>query len=139
MGSLLDRLEARAPRHEAARLVYGSFVALVLPLAWARLAGALERRVPWPLHALALKPVFAGRALLVAGRRVEAALHDGELEPARHELRSLVSRPTVDLDRPLVAAAAIESLADGGDCTLVGRGMWLTAALLVVVRAVTRG
>src|SRR5438105_15583629 len=34
------------------------------------------------------------------------------LEPARHELRSLVSRPTTSLDPPLVAAAAIESLAE---------------------------
>src|SRR5438105_15265738 len=34
------------------------------------------------------------------------------LEPARHELRSPVSRPTTSLDPSLVAAAAIESLAE---------------------------
>ena len=74
MGRLLDWLEARAPRHERARLLYGTFVALAVPLGWAWLARAVERFAPWPLHALALKPAFAGRALLDAGRRVEAAL-----------------------------------------------------------------
>jgi len=112
MGRVLNWLDARAPRPEPARLLYGSVVALVLPLAWAGLAGALERRLPWPLQALLLKPAFAGRALLDAGGRIEAALDNDELDAARNELRSLVSRPTAVLDRPLVAAAAIESLAE---------------------------
>ncbi len=112
MGRLLDWLEARAPRHDTARVLYGTFVALAVPLAWACLARGVERLAPWPLQALALKPAFAGRALLDAGRRVEAALEMERLEPARHELRSLVSRPTTSLDPSLVAAAAIESLAE---------------------------
>jgi adenosylcobinamide-phosphate synthase len=112
MGRLLDWLEARAPRHEVTRLLYGTFVALAVPLGWAWLARMVERFTPWPLHALALKPAFAGRALLDAGRRVEAALDGSQLAPARDELRSLVSRPTASLDAPLVAAAAIESLAE---------------------------
>jgi len=112
MGRLLEWLEARAPRHEPARLYYGIGVALTVPLAWAWLAQRVERVAPWPLQALALKPAFAGRTLLEAGRRVEAALEMERLEPARHELRSLVSRPTTSLDPPLVAAAAIESLAE---------------------------
>ncbi len=112
MGRLLGWLEARAPRHEAARLLYGTFVALAVPLGWAWLARTVERFAPWPVYALALKPAFAGRALLDAGRRVEAALDGSQLVPARDELRSLVSRPTASLDAPLVAAAAIESLAE---------------------------
>jgi adenosylcobinamide-phosphate synthase len=112
MGRVLDWLEARAPRHEVARLLYGTFVALAVPLGWAWLARAVERFAPWPVHALALKPAFAGRALLDAGRRVEAALDSYQVEPARRELRSLVSRPTASLDAPLIAAAAIESLAE---------------------------
>jgi adenosylcobinamide-phosphate synthase len=112
MGGVLDWLEAHAPRHEAARLLYGAVVALAVPLGRARLARLLERCKPWPLHALALKPAFAGRALLDAGRRVEVALDGSQLAPARDELRSLVSRPTASLDAPLVAAAAIESLAE---------------------------
>ena len=112
MGRLLDWLEAGAPRHERARLLYGTFVALAVPLGWACLAREVERFVPWPLHALALKPAFAGGALLEAGHRVEAALEGRQLEQARYELRSLVSRPTACLDASLVAAAAIESLAE---------------------------
>jgi adenosylcobinamide-phosphate synthase len=112
MGRVLDWLEARAPRHETGRLLYGLGVALAVPLGWAWLARAVERVAPWPVHALALKPAFAGGALLDASRRVEAALDAHRLAPARYELRSLVSRPTASLDAQLVAAAAIESLAE---------------------------
>jgi adenosylcobinamide-phosphate synthase len=72
----------------------------------------LERTLPWPLQALALKPAFAGRALLSAAERVEHDLCVGDLSHARTALKSLVSRPTVQLDDTLVAAAAIESLAE---------------------------
>jgi adenosylcobinamide-phosphate synthase len=112
MGRVLAWLEARAPQHEVARLLYGTFVALAVPLGWAWLARTFERFAPWPVQALALKPAFAGRALLEAGRRVEAALDVHQLARARLELRSLVSRPTASLDTPLVASAAIESLAE---------------------------
>lgn len=112
MGRLLDWLEARAPREKAARLVYGFGVAFAVPLGWGLLARMAERCTPWPLQAVALKPTFAGRALLLAGRRVEVALGSTDLALARAELRSLVSRPTQELDGPLVAAAAIESLAE---------------------------
>jgi adenosylcobinamide-phosphate synthase len=112
MGRLLDWLEARAPRGEKGRLCYGVAVAVALPLGWGWLARTVERRAPWPVHALVLKPAYAGRALLDAGRRVEIALENCQLEPARDELRSLVSRPTAALDDQLVAAAAIESLAE---------------------------
>jgi adenosylcobinamide-phosphate synthase len=112
MGRLLEWLEARAPRGERGRLCYGVAVAVAVPLGWAWLARTLERRTPWPVHALVLKPAYAGRALLDAGQRVEMALQNCQLEPARAELRSLVSRPTRGLDDQLVAAAAIESLAE---------------------------
>jgi adenosylcobinamide-phosphate synthase len=112
MGRLLDWLEARAPRGDVGRLVYGFGVAVAVPLGWAWLAGCVERFAPWPLQAVLLKPAFAGRALVDAGGRVEAALGSLQLEPARFELRSLVSRPTAQLDHALIAAAAIESLAE---------------------------
>src|ERR1700680_748039 len=41
-GRLLDWLEARAPQHEVARLLYGAFVALAVPLGWAWLAHVVE-------------------------------------------------------------------------------------------------
>jgi adenosylcobinamide-phosphate synthase len=112
MGRLLDWLEARSPTSEGARLWYGIGVALCLPLVWAGLARAVERFVPWPLQALVLKPTFAGRALLDAGARVERALDAQQLGQARQELGGLVSRPTASLSGALVAAAAVESLAE---------------------------
>ena len=112
MGHILNWLEAGAPRGRPARLLYGLGVALVLPFGWSWLARTVERRTPWPMQALLLKPMFAGRALLQAGRRVEVALEASDLAQARAELGSLVSRPTSSLDAPLIAAAAIESTAE---------------------------
>ena len=112
MGRVLDWLEARAPTGRRAQFVYGVGVALGLPLAWGSVGWGLERLMPWPVQALGLKATFAGRALLDAARRVEDALRADRLDQARAELRWLVSRPTADLDAELVAAAAIESLAE---------------------------
>jgi len=112
MGHALAWLEAHAPHSAAARLAYGCAVSLGLPAAWGCLAGIVERRAPWPVQALLLKPTFAGRALLAAARRVEDALDAGRLGEARQELGSLVSRPTAELDDQLARAAAIESLAE---------------------------
>ena len=105
MGHLLNWLEACAPCGGPARLLYGLGVALALPLGWSCLARAVEQRTPWPVQALFLKPTFAGRALLQAGRRVEVALEASDLAQARAELRSLVSRPTSSLDAALIAGA----------------------------------
>jgi adenosylcobinamide-phosphate synthase len=72
----------------------------------------VERRLPWWAAAGLLKPTFAGRALLGAARRVEAAIGHGDLDAARARLAALVSRPTAGLRPGLAAAAAIESLAE---------------------------
>ena len=112
MGRALDRCEAWAPANGPRRRAYGVLVAVGLPLAWAAVARALERRLPWPLQALALKPSLAGRALLEAGQEVEQSLGQGDLTGARGALRALVSRPTAHLDGPLITSAAIESLAE---------------------------
>ncbi len=112
MGTLLDWLEARAPSGERARFVYGVTVALGLPLAWGVLGRCLTTVAPWWVEAVALKSTFAGRSLLEAGRRVEEDLGIGDVDRARVDLRWLVSRRTDNLDRGLIAAAAIESLAE---------------------------
>jgi adenosylcobinamide-phosphate synthase len=112
MGDALSWLERHAPRCDRARLAYGTVVACGLPTLWAAFGLAVERVAPWPLQSMLLKPTFAGRSLLQAGHRVEQALTDGDLACARAELASLVSRPTDQLDAGLVAAAAIESLAE---------------------------
>jgi cobalamin biosynthesis protein CobD/CbiB len=102
MGHVRNWFEARAPRTDPARLLYGLGVALAVPFGWRWLARAVEQRAPWPVQALLVKPTFAGRALLQAGRRVEVALEFSDLAQARTELRSLVSRPTSSLDGPLI-------------------------------------
>ena len=112
MGWLLGWLEARAPCGERARHVYGMTVALGLPLVWGLVGRCLTTVAPWWVEAVALKSTFAGRSLLEASRRVEQDLGVGDVDRARVNLRWLVSRRTDNLDRGLIAAAAIESLAE---------------------------
>lgn len=78
--------------------------------------------------AAALKPGFALRQLLEEAAGVADALERDRLGEARTRLRSLVSRPTESLDGPLVAAAAIESLAENLCDSVVAP--WLAFALL---------
>jgi adenosylcobinamide-phosphate synthase len=112
MGRALACLERTAPCSDSARLAYGLIAAVGVPLAWGLAAHLAERTTPVPLQAALLKSVMSGRGLLSAGRRVEDALRGGDLEQARERLHALVSRPTQDLDEPLIAAAVIESLAE---------------------------
>lgn len=112
IGRLLTWAEQHAPAHPAGRAAVGALVALGVPCISGALAGQMGSRFPWPLQAVLLKPTFAGRALLDAARRVEQALDANELDQARLDLRWLVSRPTSGLDAGLVAAAAVESLAE---------------------------
>jgi adenosylcobinamide-phosphate synthase len=112
MGRILAWLESRAPCSPRARLAFGAVTAFGHVAAWG-LAGWLLAHVrPWPLRALALKPTFASRALLDAASRVESSLRAANLAHARQGLTALVSRPTAELSPGLVAAAAIESLAE---------------------------
>jgi adenosylcobinamide-phosphate synthase len=60
----------------------------------------------------ALKPFFAVRMLVDAGRAVRLPLEDGDLPSARLALQSLVSRDRSRLTAELASAAAIESLAE---------------------------
>ncbi len=77
-----------------------------------RLAG----RMPWLLRvavvAVALKPLLAVRALFAAVADVERPLLRGDIPAARAAAARIVSRDVSTLDSPLLAAAAIESLAE---------------------------
>jgi adenosylcobinamide-phosphate synthase len=64
------------------------------------------------LEALLLKSALAVRALGAAGADVAEPLRRGALAEARAALRSLCSRDASALDAPLLAAAAVESLAE---------------------------
>jgi adenosylcobinamide-phosphate synthase len=76
-------------------------------------SAALARLVPRALEPIALKPALSLRALLEAGEAVEKALGAGRLEDARRLLAyHLVSRDVTNLDASHVAGAAISSLAE---------------------------
>ena len=60
----------------------------------------------------ALKPFFALRMLADAGKQVRVGLQSSDLPAAREALQSLVSRERSELSTELIAAAAVESLAE---------------------------
>ena len=64
------------------------------------------------IEGTALTPFFALRMLVASGRTVRVALERDDLPAAREALGSLVSRERGDLGASLVAAAAVESLAE---------------------------
>ena len=120
-GKLIGRLEQAAPRRHLAQLLYGALIplwaaTLVLPpillihvlTEHIRLIAA-PSRLKHLLYALieggALKPFFAVRMLVDAGRAVRLPLEDGDLPSARLALQSLVSRDRSHLTAELVAAA----------------------------------
>jgi adenosylcobinamide-phosphate synthase len=130
-GTAIGRLERYAPHGEGARLAYGGgMIVLAAPLALlpAMAVQRLARRVQTTLagrgHArcgivaaavlegAALTPFFALRMLVASGRTVRVALERDDLPAAREALASLVSRERAGLDASLVAAAAVESLAE---------------------------
>ena len=128
IGRLGAALERRAPmgRNPAAQFAFGGAVVAVVvgtaAGAAALTAALLARLPPLPrllLRAALLKPTFAGKDLLAAPERVRALLEVGDLAAARGALRSLVSRDPSDLEARLVAAAAIESLAENASDSIV--------------------
>jgi adenosylcobinamide-phosphate synthase len=108
----------------AGQLVGGAAGLAVTAAAAAGVGLAIEAGLPRGLpavlgRALALKQLFALRMLLREADGVRRALESDDLDGARLRLGALVSRPTADLPAPLLAAAAIESLAENlGDAVV---------------------
>ncbi len=116
-----DRHSARSATGQlaggAAALLATASLAAVAGLAVDRMGGG--RLLGLLARGAALKPLFALRMLLEEASAVRTALDAQDLREARKRLRSLVSRPTAELTPGLVAAAAIESLAENlGDSVL---------------------
>ena len=63
--------------------------------------------------AVLLKLTFSIRGLGSAAYKIRNLLREDNLDKTRFELRALVSRNTKDLDRPMLASAAVESVAEG--------------------------
>jgi adenosylcobinamide-phosphate synthase len=125
-GRLISALERMPVRGSWVQLLYGAvMVALGLALfvgpAWILLEYA--RSVAPPLYlafgVLLLKSTFSVRGLLLAAEGVRLPLAAGDLAGARGALRSLVSRDTSRLGPPLLAAAAVESVAENSSDSFV--------------------
>jgi len=65
------------------------------------------------LAAVLLKLMFSVKGLRRAALAVRDNLQDDRPEKVRHELRTLVSRDTAGLTRPLLVSSAVESVAEG--------------------------
>ena len=126
MGRAIDVALRAAPEPRPAReLAYGTVIALVLP-AGCFVAGAavLAATARVPLLRLAfetflLKSAFALHALGAAAREVRDPLRRDDLPEARRALRCLCSRDAEPLDAELVAAAAVESVAENASDSFV--------------------
>lgn len=125
MGACYGALRRRAPRRPAAAFAWGAAMALAGPLvfaagAWAVLrAAATSLPLELAVEIYLLKSSLALRALGGAAATVARALAAGDLAAARLGLRSLVSRDTSALPPPLLAAAAVESVAENASDSLV--------------------
>jgi adenosylcobinamide-phosphate synthase len=84
-----------------------------------RLAGRLHPALGILVAALLLKPAFAIHDLFAHLERVRVPLEAGEHAAARHHLRMIVSRDTSALSPALVAAAAVETVAENASDSVV--------------------
>jgi adenosylcobinamide-phosphate synthase len=134
MGQLQRALRRGAPRTPAAAFAWGCLMAATGPLVFAAgAAGAIRAAAPWPwlqlvLEIWLLKSAFAIRALGGAALVVARALAAGDLAGARRGLGSLVSRDTSTLTPPLLAAAAVESVAENSSDSLVAPLVYFVVA-----------
>lgn len=109
----------------ASQFAKGAIVATTIPAASASAAYALVAALAaHPLFALlatslALKPMFAVRALGDAAFRVRDALDAGDVPAARQALGSLCSREAHELDPDALVAATIESVAENTSDSVV--------------------
>ncbi len=131
MGAWNGFFLGRAPQgSDAVSLLYGAgTTAAGAALAWlgGRWLGRKLRAWPygWLVEAAVLSLVLAWRGLMRAGGAVAQELEDGDLRAARRQLgRHLVSRDVSRLDEGLVAAAAIESLAENTSDSVVAPLFW---------------
>jgi adenosylcobinamide-phosphate synthase len=131
IGRLIDALIRHAPDRPRLQLWYGGLIAFA-PTALAGLAMGwiddLASHAPWPIRVLvraaALSWTFSLAGLEEAARTVAADLDSGHMEAARISVRSLVSRPTAELEDTEIAAAAIESLAENASDSVIAPLLW---------------
>ena len=141
MGKAISAFERVAPAGPVAGLFFGCVVVIVIvgisgSIAWLALT-ALSALGPVAYvigGAVMLRISFTVRGLVSAADRTRRALEGGHLDEARESLKSLVSRDAQDLSASLVAAAAIESVAENTTDSFIAP--WLAFAVLGVPGAV---
>jgi adenosylcobinamide-phosphate synthase len=127
IGRVTALLESRAPTDSPAAFAYGTGLTFIV-VGGAAASGVLLRRLievlPGPIGLLAeawlLKTMLSVRALVEAGREVELCLQRDAIDEARRAATALVSRDTSALSAPLLASAAVESLAENTADSIVG-------------------
>ena len=123
MGRMQGALRRRAPKRPLPAFLWGVSMAALGPSLFAGLTWlALHHThglVHWLLSVFLLKSAFAVRALALAGWGVSRPLAAGDLAAARAGLGSLVSRDTTTLTAPLIAAAAVESVAENAADSII--------------------
>ena len=141
MGWAIDSLRRLAPAKPTPALLFGGLMALGLVgasgLGTQVVVGALRNlgEAAYVLGgSLILRSTFTVRGLSRAGRQVGKSLQQGRLDEARAGLRNLVSRDPSSLDTSLVAAAAIQSVAENTTDSFVGP--WLAFSIFGIPGAV---
>ena len=136
MGKVISWMERLTEgRGDKAALLTGVGIAVSVPVlfggvAWLAAIGLREiGDIPFLIGcAVLLKTTFAVRGLGRATRDTQRSIETADISDARQSLRSLVSRDATALSEPLVAAAAIESVAENTTDSFIAP--WLTFALL---------
>jgi adenosylcobinamide-phosphate synthase len=123
MGQFQTALRCLAPQRPLSAFAWGAFMAAAGPVlfggaTWLVLTYT-DGMLRWTLAVFLLKSSFAIRGLATAALRVSRTLSAADLEASRYTLSRLVSRPTQTLTPPLVAAAAIESVAENASDSIV--------------------
>ncbi len=127
MGNIVALLERLAPPRCAwLQFLYGILIVLIGTALFGGLAYYIVAYLAESnllgyilIGVFLLKGCFSVRALHTAATRIRLLLEEGEIEEARFHLRDLVSRDTASLDQPLIAAAAVESVAENITDSLV--------------------
>ncbi len=135
IGWLVDRVNWRRHAHPLSQFATGGAWSLVVVVVSAAIAAALEtlpRRLPWWLRVAAeaalLKSMLSFGALVDAADRLSVDLARHDLGAARRHIRDLVSRDASDLDFPLLASAAVESVAENLSDSVVAPLLWYAIA-----------
>ena len=141
IGRTIGALQRVAPDRPAAAFLFGCVVMVMVVGLWGGVAWLLVTalKAMGPIAymvggAVALRTTFTVKGLSSAADQTRQALDEGRLDDSRASLRNLVSRDPTSLTAPLVAASAIESVAENTTDSYIGP--WIAFAVLGVPGAV---